>query len=659
MVRRLGAALAAIAALLLAPASPASAVPNHRAEAQDSVDAARAAYEEARARVTALSEQSERVTATAEAAEADADRLHDEVSGHDAGLVDAIGGLLGHTSDLDRAADAAGNAETARAIADMVQEALADQIQATEQARAAWERAERRRARVEAAFTASEYADAAIDRAHFLPAYDATGAQDRRNQRALRAWHEYLRDLGQAAVVPPRVADLADPTDLPRGLEPARDARNELTSGIAVTHPQGGAAVTVLSDEAVRAVSEAFRRVGLPEVPGAIEPTAYACGGLVANAWAGPRIAPPADAAEQYQQLRTVPTSSAEMGDVVVLGSRRDGLAETGVYVGRNQVVLADLVTGVAAVRPLTRDVLGVRRVGIGFGRHAPAPAGGTCGVTTVTDTDASGPFGLPVAPGSYHLSAGFGEAGPRWSSGVHTGLDFAAPIGTPVVAVGPGTVTVEHPRWAGNLVRIDHGGGVETLYAHLSRVDVSDGQVLAGGDPVGLVGEEGNSSGPHLHLEVRLDGTPYDPALVLDVPELPRAAYPNGEMPADALCPATLDRLQQLRCDAAVAYRLLDAAYAASFGTDLCITDSYRSREGQERAHVAKPNLTATPGTSVHGLGLAVDLCGGVERFGSAENDWLLAHGPAFGWIHPSWAAAGGSRPEPWHFEYSGGSGH
>ncbi|MGY2702096.1 peptidoglycan DD-metalloendopeptidase family protein [Nocardioides sp. HB32] len=604
MVRRLGVVLAMLAALAVAPPAHA-ATPLHRSEARDSVDAARAAYETAGAKVVALSDQDQQVTANAEAAEATAQTLRDEVDG-DGGLVGAVRGLFGGESDLDRAAEAADNAADARAIADMVHDALVEQMAATEQARRAWERAERRRARVEAAFSASEYADAALERAHFLPAYDVTGAQDRRNLRALRAWQGYLHDLAAAAVVPPPATELADPTHLPDGLAPARDAHNELAPGIATAR-----SVTVISAEAVRAVSEAFRRVGLPEVPGATTPSAYACGGLVSTAWAGPRLTPPADAAGQYQQLRSVPASSVEMGDVVVLGSRKDGLAETGVYVGRNQVVLADPTTGTAAVRPLTRDLLGVRRVGIGLGQHAPAPAGGTCGVTVAAHTETDGPFGLPVAPGTYHLTAGFGDPGSRWSSGEHTGLDFAAPIGTPVVAVGAGTVTIEHPDWAGNLVRIDHGGGVETLYAHLSRVDVTDGQVLAAGEQLGLVGEEGNASGPHVHLEVRLDGTPYDPALVL--------GFATGDP-----CPATPDGLTLMRCDAAVAYRLMGAAYADQFGTAPCL---------------------------VTGEELTVDLCGGAERAGSPENDWLLRHGPAYGWIHP------GTRAEPWHFAYSGGT--
>src|SRR4051794_2364707 len=259
MMRALGAALAVVATLLVAPAAPAHATPVHRAAARDSVDAARAAYEEARARVAALSAQSEQVTANAELAEAEAARLRDQVAGDDGGFVGPLGTLLSPgPSELDRAAEAAHTAEAARGIADFVQDALAEQIAATEKARVAWERAERRRQRVEAAYSAAEFADAAIRRARVLPAYDVSGAQDRRNQRALRAWHAYLRELARAGVVPPPAGDLADPTDLPRGLHPARDPRNDLARGIAVADPPGRAPVTVLSAEAVRAVSEAF-----------------------------------------------------------------------------------------------------------------------------------------------------------------------------------------------------------------------------------------------------------------------------------------------------------------------------------------------------------------------------------------------------------------
>jgi LAS superfamily LD-carboxypeptidase LdcB len=131
--------------------------------------------------------------------------------------------------------------------------------------------------------------------------------------------------------------------------------------------------------------------------------------------------------------------------------------------------------------------------------------------------------------------------------------------------------------------------------------------------------------------------------------------AFVNGAIPDTALCAATVGGIQSLRCDAAVAFRMMSADYATELGTELCITDSYRSRDVQERVYLTKPTLAAVPGTSNHGWGVAIDLCGGIERFDTPEHEWLVSHGPSYGWIHPTWAAENGSRPEPWHFEYAG----
>ena len=54
------------------------------------------------------------------------------------------------------------------------------------------------------------------------------------------------------------------------------------------------------------------------------------------------------------------------------------------------------------------------------------------------------------------------------------------------------------------------------------------------------------------------------------------------------------------------------------------------------------------------HGWGVAVDLCGGIQSFGTAEHTWLFTHAPLFGWFHPAWAEPTGSRPEPWHWEFA-----
>ncbi|SOE02852.1 D-alanyl-D-alanine carboxypeptidase family protein [Blastococcus haudaquaticus] len=129
---------------------------------------------------------------------------------------------------------------------------------------------------------------------------------------------------------------------------------------------------------------------------------------------------------------------------------------------------------------------------------------------------------------------------------------------------------------------------------------------------------------------------------------------YPNGLIPPSAMCPIGAGA-HSLRCDAAAAYRAMSAAFAGAFGTPLCITDSYRTYESQVRLYGQKPALAAVPGTSNHGWGLAVDLCGGVERFGTPQYAWMKANAGRFGYLHPDWAEPGNGREEPWHWEYAG----
>jgi cell wall-associated NlpC family hydrolase len=129
---------------------------------------------------------------------------------------------------------------------------------------------------------------------------------------------------------------------------------------------------------------------------------------------------------------------------------------------------------------------------------------------------------------------------------------------------------------------------------------------------------------------------------------------YPNGLIPPSAMCPLGASG-HTLRCDAAAAYRAMSGAFAGAFGTSLCITDSYRSYAGQVRLYGQKPALAAVPGTSNHGWGLAVDLCGGIERFGTPQYDWMTANAGRFGFLHPDWAEPGHGREEPWHWEYAG----
>lgn len=129
---------------------------------------------------------------------------------------------------------------------------------------------------------------------------------------------------------------------------------------------------------------------------------------------------------------------------------------------------------------------------------------------------------------------------------------------------------------------------------------------------------------------------------------------YPNGLIPPSAMCPLGVGG-HSLRCDAAAAYRAMSAAYAAAFGGPICITDSYRTYASQVTLYGEKPALAAVPGTSNHGWGLAVDLCGGIQTFGTPQYAWMVANAGRFGFLHPTWADPGNGREEPWHWEYAG----
>lgn len=130
---------------------------------------------------------------------------------------------------------------------------------------------------------------------------------------------------------------------------------------------------------------------------------------------------------------------------------------------------------------------------------------------------------------------------------------------------------------------------------------------------------------------------------------------YANGQIPLDKLTPLSWAPGQRLRADAAAGLEALNRAYRAEFGVDFVLTDTYRSYREQVALYAVKPDLAAKPGTSNHGWGIAVDLGGGVQSFGTREHRWMQQAAPAFGWVHPDWAQQGGSRPEPWHWEWTG----
>ncbi|MFJ3631185.1 peptidoglycan DD-metalloendopeptidase family protein [Streptomyces sp. NPDC090112] len=151
----------------------------------------------------------------------------------------------------------------------------------------------------------------------------------------------------------------------------------------------------------------------------------------------------------------------------------------------------------------------------------APESAAGQAEEAPAAEAPAAKPSAAGfVAPVGGGVSTAYRTAGAMWSSGYHTGVDFIAPMGTTVKAVGAGTVV--SAGWSGsygNEVVIRHADGKYSQYAHLSQLSVSSGQSVTAGQSIGLSGSTGNSTGPHLHFEIRTGpsyGSDIDPIAYL-----------------------------------------------------------------------------------------------------------------------------------------------
>jgi murein DD-endopeptidase MepM/ murein hydrolase activator NlpD len=164
-----------------------------------------------------------------------------------------------------------------------------------------------------------------------------------------------------------------------------------------------------------------------------------------------------------------------------------------------------------AAEQNQLEDLIRQRQAALEAARRARAAATKTVGgALDRLPTGASGvsPSGF-IWPVQGVLTSGFG---PRWGR-MHTGIDIAAPAGTPIHVAKAGDVI--YAGWLngyGNTVVVDHGDGVATLYGHQSRIGSTEGQTLNQGDVLGFVGSTGHSTGNHLHFEVRIDTKPVNP---------------------------------------------------------------------------------------------------------------------------------------------------
>ncbi|WP_166355167.1 M23 family metallopeptidase [Phytoactinopolyspora limicola] len=137
--------------------------------------------------------------------------------------------------------------------------------------------------------------------------------------------------------------------------------------------------------------------------------------------------------------------------------------------------------------------------------------------VAQLTGEDPECEASLPIEDGVYRITDRYGyrkhPITGEWK--LHDGLDFAAPAGTPVMAVAAGEVTfVGFQPWAGpHLVELDHGNGFSSAYGHMASAAVTAGDTVTAGQQIGTVGNEGLSTGPHLHLTIRdAQGAAIDP---------------------------------------------------------------------------------------------------------------------------------------------------
>jgi murein DD-endopeptidase MepM/ murein hydrolase activator NlpD len=151
----------------------------------------------------------------------------------------------------------------------------------------------------------------------------------------------------------------------------------------------------------------------------------------------------------------------------------------------------------------------------------APVVRARLAGAASPYETGFSMPTHWPLDEPGYVTRGQAGIDGSGNTGGeAHPGVDVAVPIGSPVRASGGGTVLQagEDPEY-GLFVLLEHPDSFQTKYGHLSRVAVSPGQVVAAGQVIGLSGSTGRSSAPHLHFEIRREGTPIDPRTMLKEP--------------------------------------------------------------------------------------------------------------------------------------------
>jgi len=203
--------------------------------------------------------------------------------------------------------------------------------------------------------------------------------------------------------------------------------------------------------------------------------------------------------AQLQEKVAALEASSLELAEAIVaLDAKRADLAEAAAAQERRLAVIdAQIAEFEQEISALAKEESSIRAAIQASSNPAPGKTGAL----------------LRPVPGA--VSSGFGKRVHPISGGVkmHNGVDMNARMGDPIKAAEAGVVIVSGVKGGyGNAVMIDHGGGMVTLYGHQSKLGVSVGQTVARGQVIGWVGATGQATGPHLHFEVRINGTPRNP---------------------------------------------------------------------------------------------------------------------------------------------------
>ncbi|GAA3525165.1 hypothetical protein AFL01nite_14030 [Aeromicrobium flavum] len=434
--------------------------------------------------------------------------------------------------------------------------------------------------------------------------------QESWNTAAAASWAGYTRQLARLGVKAP-------------------SARRLKASGGVKTATVGSRTVEVLPAQTIRLLTTLMKRVG-DDYATENAPGAWSCGGLLDVKGAYDLRGTPA---QLYARTVKVKPATVKRGDLVFTANKASGVHHVGVYIGDGKMIDAPGTRAQVGVSLLPAEPFAITRPSLGAGRNTPpkgtAKAPTTvCNATKPTAATRQG-WTFPLKQGSYSISAGFGMGGGMWQS-THTGQDLAAPTGTPIYASRGGVVSLQEIGWAGTLVTISHPDGTAERYAHASKVLVQDGQTVGSGDEIALVGSRGNSTGPHLHFEIQVNGQFIDPMPVL-VQFLTNSGagkgwggYSNGQVPRGVLC-ATDSTL--LRCDVAKRAKRLSADFRRKFGERLEFTAGYRDIVAQIQRG-PEGTLVDIPGTSPFGWGTRFS----VGSLTKSQQAWVAAQSRKLG---------------------------